>query len=144
MANKLLLVKSDALPDVFSKVVLAKELLESGEAKNATEAARAVGISRSAFYKYRECVFAYTERIYGKIITLHAVLEDKPGVLSQYIAELYRSGVNILTVNQDTPSGGRAPVSVSLRFGDDSFDVTDLIGRLKHVDGVKKVTHILG
>lgn len=142
--SKLLLVKSDALPDVFEKVVAAKALLENGGVKNASDAARAVGISRSAFYKYRDCVFAYTERIYGKIITLHAMLEDKPGVLSQYIGELYRSGVNILTVNQDIPSGGRASVTVSVRVDGDGFDEQELLTRLKAVDGVKKVSHILG
>ena len=52
--TRMLLVDSQALPDVFRKVVEAKQYLLSGEASNTSEAARKAGISRSAFYKYKE------------------------------------------------------------------------------------------
>ena len=54
--NKYLLVESSALPDVFLKVCEAKSLLAKGDVKNASEAAKAVGISRSVFYKYKKNV----------------------------------------------------------------------------------------
>ena len=46
------LVDSDVLPDIFKKVVQAKKLLAQGKVKNLSEAARVMGISRSAYYKY--------------------------------------------------------------------------------------------
>ena len=51
--GKLLLVDASALPDVFEKVLAAKALLASGEVDSASEAARMAGLSRSAFYKYK-------------------------------------------------------------------------------------------
>ena len=57
----MLLVKTEVLPEVFEKVVEAKRLLNCKKAKSATEAAKMCGISRSAFYKYRDAVFAYKE-----------------------------------------------------------------------------------
>ena len=42
---------------MFLKVLQAKELLASGSVSNISTAARQAGISRSAFYKYKDYVF---------------------------------------------------------------------------------------
>ena len=74
--RRFLLVDSSALPDVFLKVLQAKELLASGSVSNISTAARQAGISRSAFYKYKDYVFdAETGR---EAITVIATLLDKP------------------------------------------------------------------
>ena len=49
--KKYYLVSAEALPEVFIKVAEAKRMLQVGEADTVGEAARLVGISRSAFYK---------------------------------------------------------------------------------------------
>ena len=55
--RRFLLVDADVLPEVFGKVLQAKELLASGAVPNISAAARQAGISRSAFYKYKDTVF---------------------------------------------------------------------------------------
>lgn len=141
--SDLLLVKTDVLPEVFIKVVEAKRLIASHKAKSASEAARMCGISRSAFYKYRDAVFSYNERVGGKIVNLSAVLEDRSGVLSTFIAVLGEMKVNILTINQGMPSDGVAQVTVSCQ--DDSNIVTDeIIRRLSSLDGVVTLHQVLG
>ena len=50
--QKHFLVSADAVPPVFSKVLKAKELLATNQAKDVTEAVKLVGISRSVYYKY--------------------------------------------------------------------------------------------
>ena len=47
-ATKFYLVSSEALPEIFIKVAEAKRMLQSGEVRTAGDAARTVGISRSA------------------------------------------------------------------------------------------------
>ena len=54
--QKYYIVSADALPEVFLKVAEAKRMLQVGEAATVGEAARQVGISRSAFYKYKDAV----------------------------------------------------------------------------------------
>ena len=59
MANakpKYFLVEATALPEVFVKVTEAKSLLETGEARTVAEAVERVDLSRSAFYKYKDCI----------------------------------------------------------------------------------------
>ena len=60
-ATKFYLVSADALPEIFIKVAEAKRMLQSGEVRTAGDAARAVGISRSAFYKYRDAVRPFND-----------------------------------------------------------------------------------
>lgn len=73
------------------------------------------GISRSAFYKYKDAVFPYDAERSGSILTLHLILRDRPGVLSSVLSSFAAAGVNILTVNQNIPAGGVASVSISAR-----------------------------
>jgi len=110
-----LLVDSRALPDVFLKVVQAKRFLAQGKATNLSQAVRLAGISRSAFYKYRDYVHPYKGEDAGDIATLYCELCDEPGVLSSLITALYKAGGNIITINQNIPVDGVAPVTVSIR-----------------------------
>lgn len=59
--TKFYLVAADALPEIFLKVAEAKRMLHAGEVSTAGEAARQVGISRSAFYKYRDSVQPFND-----------------------------------------------------------------------------------
>jgi len=142
--NKMLLVNSDVLPDVFSRVVAAKELLASGEVTSSSEAARRTGISRSAFYKYKDSVFPFNSRSQGKIVTIHSVLRDKAGALSLLLGELYAKGANILTVNQGIPSSGVASVSISFRTEMMTTGVDELIEILKSNKEIVSIKQISG
>lgn len=86
--RKILYRISDALPEVFVKVAEAKRMLQVGEAATVGQAAAMVGISRSAFYKYKDAVQPFQNMKAGHIITLYALLRDNPGVLSNYLSIL--------------------------------------------------------
>jgi len=139
---KFLLVDSKVLPEVFYKVVYAKRLLAKGKAKSSSEAAKLAGVSRSAFYKYKDCVFPYENKMGDSIATFSATLEDEPGVLASLIAELYKAGANILTVNQSIPVDGVALVTVSARTIGVLMDDDKLLKLLRSVSGVVDVRKI--
>lgn len=132
---KYLLVDMQVLPEVFYKVVYAKKLIAQGKAKSSSEAAKLAGISRSAFYKYKDSVYLYENRNSQRITTISLTLEDEPGVLSSLLTELYRIGANILTVNQNIPVDGVAPVSISARVSHDRMD-DDLLEAIRNTPGV--------
>lgn len=130
-----LLVDSRVLPPVFTGVITAKELLESGAASSAAQAARMAGISRSAFYKYKDFVFNYSETN-ADTLSLSARLSDRAGVFSALTTALYNFGANILTVNQELPVKGKANVSLTVTTEGVSMSSDRLIERLLEVDGV--------
>lgn len=118
MENKPQLIVADSriLPDVFLKVLEVKKLIAQKGEKSLVSACRRVGISRSAFYKYKDFVFPYEELFTRRIVNMHLVLNDSPGVLSSVLVFLHDLNANILTVNQSIPVDGAATVNISLRM----------------------------
>lgn len=55
------LVSERILPKEVKRVVDAKALLENGKVKSITEAVKVVGIGRSTYYKYKDCIYMYDE-----------------------------------------------------------------------------------
>ena len=131
-----ILVNAELLPEVLLKVLEAKRLLSQGKAKNSSEAARLAGISRSAFYKYKDGVAVYNDEQQSKIVTYYLTLMDRPGVLSTVLAELSRFGANVLTLNQNIPLDGAAPVTISFTTGGLRVDEHTLRQALRSIDGV--------
>lgn len=133
--NHYFLVSSEVLPPVFEGVVTAKELLANGKAANTSAAIKLAGISRSAFYKYKDFVFKYTENN-ENTVNLSALLSDKAGVFSALTTALYQNGANIITVNQSLPVDGTAAVAMTIRTDTMTQPVEQLIILLSEVDGV--------
>jgi len=111
---KYFIVEAEALPEIYLKVAEAKRMLELGEAATVNAATRAVGISRSAFYKYRDVIRPFQDMLQGRIVTIQIMLRDEPGVLSSVLNLLAEQGANILTINQTIPGGGSAAVTIGL------------------------------
>ena len=128
----------------LKKVIKAKQLLAEGKVQSASAAASAAGVSRSVFYKYKDSIRPFVQMGTDNIVTLYALLTDKPGVLSHFTAMLARVRTNVLTVNQNIPSGGMAPITVSIQGGDMPITVPELLATLRAVDGVLTVDMISG
>ena len=139
-----LLVESKVLPDVFIKVIQAKRLLARGQAQTMSQAAQMAGISRSAFYKYKDSVFTYENDSTSRIATLYCELVHEPGVLSSMLSRLSENGANIITINQNIPVDGVAPVSVSLRTEQLQISEGELIDRIRELYGVVTLRLLAG
>ncbi|HCC00006.1 MAG TPA: ACT domain-containing protein [Ruminococcaceae bacterium] len=139
-----LIVDSKALPSVFLKVLNAKRLLSTGKARSVNEAARLAGISRSAFYKYKGRVRSYDDETVGRIVTVSAMLRDEAGVLSTFTGLLYQNGANILTINQNIPVDGIAPVSVTARMDNLRLSLSGLMVALRKIEGVENLEIVSG
>ena len=133
---KYLLVDMSILPEIYAKVVEANGYLQSGEATSASQSAKMAGISRSAYYKYKDKIFEYNEQ--GDDVTaINAKLIDNAGVLSSVMNELYLAGANILAVNQSIPVNNIADVSITVRLSQTDVSTEDLISKIKNIGGVK-------
>ncbi len=141
---KYYIVEASALPEVFGKVVEAKRLLQSGEAATVYEAALAVGISRSAFYKYRDSIMPFQNLMEGRIITLQILLQDRSGQLSGILSVLAGNGANILTINQSIPNNGAAMVTISAETTELLCPVEELLKQISAQTGVIKAEIVAG
>ncbi|MEE5991738.1 MAG: ACT domain-containing protein [Oscillospiraceae bacterium] len=134
--SRLVVVEASVLPDVISKVLEVKRLLASQEEKSSAAACKRVGISRSAYYKYKDCVFSYEDKLTQRIINLQLTLRDEAGVLSSVLQMLYAQSANVLTVNQSIPIDGVAGVTISIKMGGELQNPQELGEKLRTVEGV--------
>ena len=143
-STKFYIVAADALPEVFIKVAEAKRLLVTGEAETVGEAAQMVGISRSAFYKYKDSIQPLSNIKVGHIITFYTMLKDNPGVLSDVLSIFAGSGANILTINQSIPTNSCASVTISAETSDMEMSLEELMETVSAVDGVVRFDILAG
>ena len=108
------IVDAEALPEIFRKVVDARRMLDTGEAETVNQAVQLAGISRSAFYKYKDAV-----RPFQDVLNLFA-----------------GSGANILTINQGIPINGCAVVTVNAETSGLEGSLQELLARLNGAEGV--------
>ena len=141
---KYYIVEASALPEVFLKVAEAKRLLDSGEASTVGEATKLTGISRSAFYKYRDVMMPFQNLMAGRIITFQLTLKDRTGVLSGILSIFAYNGANILTINQNIPTNGCAIVTISAETGELHISVEELLKRMSNISGVLKAEIVAG
>jgi len=146
MANapKYYIVEASALPEVFLKVAEAKRLLSTGEASTVNEAARITGISRSAFYKYRDAVLPFQNMMTGRIITFQFLLHDEKGLLSSMLMIFAEHRANIQTINSIMPTNGSAIVTITAETTDLTVPLEELLRLLRLHSGVIKAEILAG
>ncbi|WP_082233712.1 ACT domain-containing protein [Halobacillus massiliensis] len=137
--EKFYLVRSDILPEAMKKTIDAKEMIERGKAESIFEAVQEVGLSRSAFYKYRDAVFPFQAMVKEQMITLFFHLEDRTGTLSNLLIAVANSGCNILTIHQTIPLQGKANVTLSLNTTGMVYSIEQLLQKLHKLDFVDRV-----
>ena len=120
------------------------EGVEGDVAIRSPQDAQAVGISRSAFYKYRDSIAPFQNLMAGRIITFQMMLKDKAGVLSEILAIFANCGANILTINQSIPTGGRAMVTISAETSNLSCTLEALTQKIAERKGVVKADCVAG
>ncbi|TCP32250.1 chorismate mutase [Scopulibacillus darangshiensis] len=133
------LVREDVLSESMLKVLQAKTLLERGKAESVTDAVKRVGLSRSAYYKYRDGIFPFHKIVKENIVTLLLHLEDRSGTLSLLLDIVAKAGCNVLTIHQTIPLQGRANVTLSIDTSSITIDFNDVIDRLLKLDAVDQV-----
>ncbi len=138
MDNDYVLLNTKIASDVILKVLAVKRLLSSGSVKKTGDAIEKVGISRSAFYKYKDYVFDYSGDRFGHMFTLSFELRDVSGVLSEILKTLAAFGCNVLTINQNIPINSVANVTVTARI-DENLNLETLTDEFKRLDGVIRV-----
>jgi len=141
---KYFIVEASSMPEIFRKVAEAKRLLETGEESTVNGAARAVGISRSAFYKYKDAVRPFNDMLHGRIVTFQILLKYEPGIMSAALNVFAGTGVNILTINQNIPVNGCAVVTMTAETSAIRHSLEEVLGAVSETQGVIKCEILAG
>lgn len=142
--SKLYIVEGSMLPEVFIKVCEAKEYLETGAADTVAEAVTKAGISRSAFYKYKDAITPFRDIKRDQVLTLSILMHDRPGALSAVLAIFADNRVNILTINQSISANGAAMVTLSIMADAMSISLDELRAQVEALPAVMRLELLAG
>ncbi|MBQ6832671.1 MAG: ACT domain-containing protein [Oscillospiraceae bacterium] len=141
---KYYIVEASALPEIFLKVAETKKLLSTGQASTVNEATQLTGISRSAFYKYRDAVLPFQNMMTGRIITFQLLLHDAPGILSSILMLFAEYNANIITINSIVPTNGCAVVTISAETMELTVQLEELLQNMRNNKNVIKAEILAG
>lgn len=142
MPERYFVVREDILPEGIVKTIHVKEMLQRGEAATVHEAVERAGLSRSAFYKYKDGVFPLNQLDRERIVTISVDLEHRSGILSKVLGLVAGSEGNILTIHQSIPLQGFANVVVTVDTSPMSSTPIELVESLRKLPGVRKASII--
>ena len=139
MKGDYLIVHKKILPVYYEKVLEARNLLESGAERDVSAAARAVGISRSTYYKYKDYIYSPDGGEMGRKAVISMMLSHEIGVLSTALNRLSAMGISVLTITQSLPIRDVASVIMTLDVSQMSADIEEVIGALGRISGVESI-----
>ena len=140
MKSDFLSVHKKILPVYYEKVLEARQMVESGAARDVSAAVRAVGISRSTYYKYKDFIYSPDNGDAGRKAVISMQLSHEIGVLSTALNKLSTMGVSVLTISQNLPIRDVASVLMTLDVSQMSVSIEESTHILGQIPGVENVS----
>ena len=95
------LVKEDILPSAIKKTIKVKEMLRRHDNMTINDAVSKMGLSRSAYYKYKDFVLPFYEASINKIVSVSFVLEVIRNLLRYFFYEPYNLAIYPFDISND-------------------------------------------
>lgn len=133
------LVDFQILPTAIKKTIQVKEMLKNGEADTINAAVMKAGISRSAYYKYKDHVAPASDDSARDILTLFLVMQNDPGIHSKLFRRLAKENADIVTMNKGIPMKKLTTMTLSVRISEMQISSRELIESIEQIKGIKTV-----
>ena len=85
MKPEFLIIHQKLIPETYLKVIEARELVQTRQVKDISEACKRLNLSRSSYYKYKDLVFRPDENKMTRKAILTFLLDHQQGVLSEVL-----------------------------------------------------------
>ena len=138
MLENYLIIHKSILPEYYDKVLEVRHLMETGRAREVSQAVKEVGISRSTYYKYKDFILEPSEMSGNRKAVLAMMLNHEPGVLSALLGCISEAGASVLTITQSLPIHDRASVTISLDVSSINIELNGLLRRIEKTPGVEQ------
>jgi chorismate mutase len=139
MKPEFLIIHQKLIPETYLKVIEAREMVQTRQVKDISEACKRLKLSRSTYYKYKDLVFRPDENKMTRKAILSLLLDHQQGVLSEVLGFIARTNANVLTLTQNTPIRNIASVILMLDILDMRVSLDQLLDDLKHCKGVNTI-----
>lgn len=138
--KKFYLIREDVLPESVIKTLKIKDALKNNSELSIYDAVKQYGLSRSAFYKYRETIFPVDEKLLDhREFTLILYVNDIVGMLAQVLNIISQLQLSVLTIHQSVPMNDKATITLSLNASSSDLMIDDVVIALREIEHVSKV-----
>lgn len=138
--KKFYLIREDVLPESVIKTLKIKDALKNNSELSIYDAVKQYGLSRSAFYKYRETIFPVDEKLLDhREFTLILYVNDIVGMLAQVLNTISQLELSVLTIHQSVPMEDKTTITLSLNASSSELMIDDVIKALREIEHVSKV-----
>ncbi|KXB88971.1 ACT domain protein PheB family protein [Veillonellaceae bacterium DNF00626] len=133
------LIDFQILPEAIKKTIRVKEMLKDGSRNTVNEAVKAMKMSRSAYYKYKDHVAPAFDKPKERAIIFFIIVQNDYSIINKIIKKI--SGVNniILTINRGCPVGKYVPLTVAFKTKDTVKVVAELTEAIRKMKGIKSL-----
>jgi chorismate mutase len=136
------LVDIQILSEAIKKTIRTKELLKRGEAETINDAVKKTGISRSAYYKYKDHVAPAIDMSDEDIITLVIVMGDDISLFTKILRKISKGRNKVLSVNRSLTAKKTSVMTVSFETAEMKSAISKLVTSIGNIKGVKKVDRV--
>ena len=138
--KKFYLIREDVLPESVIKTLKIKDAWKNNSELSIYDAVKQYGLSRSAFYKYRETIFPVDEKLLDhREFTLILYVNDIVGMLAQVLNTISQLQLSVLTIHQSVPMNDKATITLSLNASSSDLMIDDVVIALREIEHVSKV-----
>lgn len=135
--NEYYIVHHSILPEYFEQVIKVRELIND-KGYSVSDACKMENISRSTYYKYKDCIFRPAKGTGSKAL-FSIKTEDEKGILSNILQVIYDCSGNIISINQSTPIDNSAYISISIDASDLHITLEELKEKISSLSFIKAV-----
>ena len=133
------MVDFSILPTAVKATIRAKQMIEDGRANSIYDAVRKVGISRSAFYKYKDHVSDALAENARDIMTVVVTMQNDVTVMTRFLRKLAKEEAEPVTMEKSAPIAGVVALTLGFYLSDLPYDSDDFIKMIRGVKGVEQV-----
>ena len=133
------MVDFSILPTAVKATIRAKQMIEDGRANSIYDAVRKVGISRSAFYKYKDHVSDALDENARDIMTVVVTMQNDVTVMTRFLRKLAKEEAEPVTMEKSAPIAGVVALTLGFYLSDLPYDSDDFIKMIRGVKGVEQV-----
>lgn len=138
------LVDLKILPEAIKKTIKVKEMLENGTSSSINEAVHRIGMSRSAYYKYKDHVAPVHSDKEDRIVVLFIIMQDEVSIFGRILRRIAREDNEVLSAVRTKASDSLYTGVIIFKTEESSESLAELHDSLEEMKGIQSLTMKLG
>lgn len=136
------LVDFQILPEAIKKTIRVKEMLKTDTSVTINHAIQTMGISRSAYYKYKNHVETSFDKPKEEAVVFFILMNKDFSLFGRVLRRITKESDEILTINRGLAFEKTVPVTIAFKTKKLPDEIEKLSYSIKKIKGVKEITYM--